>query len=161
MTLATLAIGAACWFGPAWTCDGPISTAAWPCAGHTVPGSASSAPRCPPRRMRTGDASVEEDAPHWRPLNAPIAAVTTSTPARHVLRIRIRRVVVRAGSLESTLRPWAAVRCRHVSGFRYWGDPPPPLASEDACLARGGRALHGGGHPRWPAPGSDRGRHRR
>ena len=30
-----------------------------------------------------------------------------------------------------------------------------------ACADRRGRALHGGSHPRWAPPGSDRGRHRR
>ena len=42
ITFATLAIGAACWFGPACSCDCPERTnAAWPCAGHTVSGIAS------------------------------------------------------------------------------------------------------------------------
>jgi hypothetical protein len=53
-----------------------------------------------------GDAVVEdedsvgdEDAGNWWPRAAAIAAMTTSRPATRILRIRIRRVVVRAGSL--------------------------------------------------------------
>jgi hypothetical protein len=47
-----------------------------------------------------GDAAVEdEDASDWYPRAAAIAAMTTSRPATRILRIRIRRVVVRAGSL--------------------------------------------------------------
>ena len=34
-------------------------------------------------------------------------------------------------------------------------------ASEHARVDRRGRALYGRSHPRWPTPGSDRGRHRR
>src|SRR6266568_3307408 len=58
-----LAIAAACWFGPAWTCECPVWTnAAWPCAGHTVLGSASpSAPRCSLRRASLSDAAVEDE----------------------------------------------------------------------------------------------------
>ena len=46
-----------------------------------------------------GDAAVEdedEDASNWEPRAAAIAAMTTSRPATRILRIRIRRVVVRA-----------------------------------------------------------------
>jgi hypothetical protein len=47
-----------------------------------------------------GDAAVEdEDAGNWCPRAAASAAMTTSRPATRILRIRIRRVVVRAGSL--------------------------------------------------------------
>jgi hypothetical protein len=48
-----------------------------------------------------GDAVVEEeDASNWEPRAAAIAAMTTtSRPATRILRIRIRRVVVRAGLL--------------------------------------------------------------
>src|SRR4029450_3838884 len=96
---ATLAIGAACWFGPAWTCDCPIWTAAWPCAGHTVLGSASpGAPRCALRGTSVGAAAVEdEDASNWWPRAAAITATTTSRPTTRIL--GIRRVVVRAGVL--------------------------------------------------------------
>ena len=46
-----------------------------------------------------GGAAVEdEDAGHWW-LSAAIAAMTTSRPATRILRIRIRRVAVRARSL--------------------------------------------------------------
>ena len=45
-----------------------------------------------------GDAAVEdEDASNWEP-RAAIAAMTTSRPATRIQRIRIRRVVARAGS---------------------------------------------------------------
>jgi hypothetical protein len=45
-----------------------------------------------------GAAAVDdEDAGNWWPRVA-IAAMTTSRPATRILRIRIRRVVVRAGS---------------------------------------------------------------
>jgi hypothetical protein len=44
-----------------------------------------------------GDAAVEDDdASNWYPRDAAIAAATTSRPATPILRIRIRRVVVRA-----------------------------------------------------------------
>ena len=48
-----------------------------------------------------GDAAVEdedddEDVSNWEPRAAAIAAMTTSRPATRILRIRIRRVVVRA-----------------------------------------------------------------
>jgi hypothetical protein len=53
-----------------------------------------------------GDAAVEdddavegEDAGNWWPRAAAIATITTSRPATRIRRIRIRRVVVRAGSL--------------------------------------------------------------
>jgi hypothetical protein len=41
----------------------------------------------------------EEDAGNWEPRAAATAAMTTSRPATRILRIGIRRVVVRAGSL--------------------------------------------------------------
>jgi hypothetical protein len=44
-----------------------------------------------------GDAAVEdEDTVNCEPRAAAIAAITTSRPATRILRIRIRRVVVRA-----------------------------------------------------------------
>jgi hypothetical protein len=47
-----------------------------------------------------GDAAVEdEDAGNWYPEAAAIAAMTTSRLATRIPRIRIRRVVVRAGCL--------------------------------------------------------------
>src|SRR5256885_5343057 len=96
-----LAIAAACWFGPAWTCDRPVWTnAACPYAGHTVLGGAPpSAPGCSLRRTSMGDAAVEgEDASNWWPRAEAIAAMKTSRQATRILRIRIRRIVVRAGS---------------------------------------------------------------
>jgi len=47
-----------------------------------------------------GDAAVEdEDASNGSPRAAAIAAMTTRRPATRIKLIRIRRVVVRAGSL--------------------------------------------------------------
>jgi hypothetical protein len=47
-----------------------------------------------------GDAAVEdEDASNWEPRSAAIATMTTSRPATTILRIRIRRLAVRAGFL--------------------------------------------------------------
>jgi hypothetical protein len=53
-----------------------------------------------------GDATLEdrdavegEDASNWEPRAAAIAAMTTSRPATRILRIRIRRIVGRAGWL--------------------------------------------------------------
>ena len=40
----------------------------------------------------------DEDAGNWSPRAAAIAATTTSRPATRILRTRIRRVIVRAGS---------------------------------------------------------------
>src|SRR5439155_5166026 len=158
-----LAIAAACWFGPAWTCDRPVWTnAAWPYAGHTVLGSAPpSAPRCSVRRTSMGDAAVEdEDASNSELRAAATTAMPTSRPAVRIRRVRIRRVVVRAGSREVMPPFKAAWYCQHVSGFRYADDMRRLLASEHACIDRRGRALHGRSHPRWPTPGSDRRRHR-
>jgi hypothetical protein len=46
------------------------------------------------------EAAVEDEDPsNWSPRTAAIAAITTSRPATRILRIRIRRVVVRAGPL--------------------------------------------------------------
>jgi hypothetical protein len=70
-----------------------------------------------------GDAAVEdEDASNWEPRAVAIAAMTTSRPATRIQRIRIRRVVVRAGSPRVTPRFKAAWRCQHVCGFRYADD---------------------------------------
>jgi hypothetical protein len=72
-----------------------------------------------------GGAAVEdedEDASNWEPRAAAIAAMTTSAPAARILRIRIRRVVGRAGRLRVT-RPFkAAWCCQHVCDFRYAAD---------------------------------------
>jgi hypothetical protein len=47
-----------------------------------------------------GNAAVEgEEASNWAPRAAAIATMTTSRPATLILRIRIRRVVVRADAL--------------------------------------------------------------
>jgi hypothetical protein len=47
-----------------------------------------------------GDAAVEgEDAGDWWLRAAAIAAMRTSNPATRILRIRVPRVVVRAGCL--------------------------------------------------------------
>src|SRR5437899_394619 len=137
--------------------------AAWPYAGHTVLGSAPpSAPRCSVRRTSMGDAAVEdEDASNSEPRAAATAAMPTSRPAVRILRIRIRRVVVRAGSREVMPPFKAAWYCQHVSGFRYADDMRRLVASEHACVDRRGRAPDGGGDTRRAAPGSDRGRHRR
>ena len=63
----------------------------------------------------------------------------------------------------SDMPPVKAARCcQRVCGFRYAGDMRRLVASRrHARVDRRGRALHGGGHPRWAAPGGDRGRHRR
>jgi hypothetical protein len=45
------------------------------------------------------DAAEDEDAGNCEPRAAAIAAMTISRPATRILRIRIRRVVVRAGLL--------------------------------------------------------------
>jgi hypothetical protein len=45
------------------------------------------------------DAVEDEDAGNWSPRAAVIAAMTTSRTATRIQRIRIRRVVVRAGCL--------------------------------------------------------------
>jgi hypothetical protein len=45
------------------------------------------------------DAVDDQDASTWLPRAAAIAAMTTSRPATRILRIRIRRAVVRAGSV--------------------------------------------------------------
>jgi hypothetical protein len=44
------------------------------------------------------DAVEDEDAGNWSPSAAVIAAMTASRPATRIQRIRVRRVVVRAGS---------------------------------------------------------------
>ena len=87
----------------------PSGTA--PSASPSAPRSpgapgAPSAPRCSLRRPRcllrgtsVGDVAVEdEDAGNSWPRAAAIAATTTSRPATRRPRIRIRRVVVLAGS---------------------------------------------------------------
>jgi hypothetical protein len=43
------------------------------------------------------DAAGSEDTGKWEPRAAASAAMTTSRPATRILRIRIRRVVLRAG----------------------------------------------------------------
>ena len=44
------------------------------------------------------DPVEDEDASNWYPRTAAVAAMTTSRPAALILRIRIRRAVVRAGT---------------------------------------------------------------
>jgi hypothetical protein len=68
----------------------------------------------------------DEDAGNPSPMVAAIAATTTSSPATRSLRIRIRRVGVRAGWLEITPPLKAAGCCQHVSDFRYAGDMREP-----------------------------------
>lgn len=77
-----------------------------------------------------GDAAVEvedaiedEDAGNWWPRTAAIAAMTASTPAARILRIR-SRLVGRARLLEGMPPVKAASCCRHVSGFRDVDDMP-------------------------------------
>src|ERR1700722_2738989 len=48
--------------------------------------------------------------------------MTTSRPATRIRRIRIRRVVARAGSREGMPLLWASSRCQQVCGFRYADD---------------------------------------
>jgi hypothetical protein len=82
-----------------------------------------------------GDAALEddhdedtgegEDPSNWSPRTAAIAPRTTSRPATRIQRIRIRRVVVRAGSLRVTPPVKAAWCCQHVCGFRYADDMHP------------------------------------
>jgi hypothetical protein len=84
-----------------------------------------------------GDAAVEdEDASSREPRAAAIAAKTTSRPATRILRIRIRRVVVRAGSLWVMPPVKAAWCCQHVCGFRYADDMRQLVASEHAGVDR-------------------------
>ena len=81
-----------------------------------------------------GDAAVEdEDAGNRWPRAAAIAAMTTSRPATRILRIRVRRVVVRAGWRWVMPPVKAAWCCRHVCGFRYADDMRRLVASERAC----------------------------
>src|SRR4051812_22236202 len=110
--------------------------------------------------VEDGDAVDGEDAGHWWPRATAITAMASSRPATRIVRIRVRRVVARAGWLWVTPPFKAAWCCRHVCGFRYAGDMRRLVASEDARVARRGRAVHGRRHPRRPTPGSDRGRHR-
>src|SRR5258708_2079020 len=130
--------------------------AAWPDAGHTaLDGASPDAPRCSLRWTSMGDAAGEdEDAGNWKPRAAAIAAMATSRPAARIL--RFQRVVVRA-AWRWVMPPFKAARCcRHVWSFRYAGDMRPLVGWKRACVDRRGRALHGGSHPRWPPPGSDR-----
>jgi hypothetical protein len=92
-----------------------------------------------------GDAAVEsedavegEDAGNWEPMAAATAAMTTSRPATRVLRIRIRRVVRRAGRLWVTPPFKAAWCCQHVCGSRYADDMRQLVPSEHACVDRRG-----------------------
>src|SRR3954451_14918297 len=138
----------------------------------TAPPASPSASRCSSRERSTGDAADEgedamegegtvkdDDTSDLEPTAAAIATTATSTPAAR--RLRIRRVVARAGLLQVTPPLKAAWCCQHVCDFRYADDMRQLVASEHARAARRGRALYGGSHPRWPPPGSDRGRHRR
>ena len=114
------------------------------------------------RPARATAPSRTSDASDWEPRAAAIAAMTTSRPAT-----RQPADPDPAGRRSCWLR-WRSCRqsrqrrcCRHVCGFRYAGDMRRLVASEHARADRRGRALHGRGHPRRPAPGGDRGRHRR
>jgi two-component system response regulator VanR len=69
-----------------------------------------------------GEGAVEGEDANWLPRAAAVAAMTTSRPATRILRIRIRRVVVRAGSLQVMLPVKAAWCCQHVCGSRYADD---------------------------------------
>ncbi len=121
-----------------------LATPAIPSAKTVVPsGTALSrspgAPRCSRRRTSIGNAAVEdEDGSNCWPRATAIAAMTTSRPAARSLRIRIRRVVRRAGRREATPAFKAAWCCRPVWGFRYADDTRQHLASEDAGLDRRG-----------------------
>src|SRR3954449_3837805 len=98
MTLATLAIAAACWFGPAWIWDSPVRmNAAWPEAGHSMRESPPpSAPRCSVRRAPLDGVAVEDDdAADWKPRAAAIAVNARSGRAARIL--RVRRALARAG----------------------------------------------------------------
>ena len=114
------------------------------------------------RDVRRRGGPVEgDDAGDWWPSAAAIAATTTSRTATRGPANPGPAGRRRAGALEVTPPVKAAACCRRVCGFRYAGDMRRLVASEHARAARRGRALHGGGHPRRPAPGGDRGRHRR
>ena len=69
------------------------------------------------RRSGERGAVEDEDAGSWWPRAAAIAATTTSRPATRILRIRIRRVVVRAGSLEVT--PPVKAACALPARMRF------------------------------------------
>ena len=70
-----------------------------------------------------GDAADEdEDTGNPWPRTAAITAMTTSSPAARILRIRLRRGVVRARVLWVTPPVKAASCCQHVCGFRYADD---------------------------------------
>jgi hypothetical protein len=81
------------------------------------------------------DAVEDEDAVNWEPRAAATAAMTTSRTATRSLRIRIRRVLVRARLLETTPPFKAAWCCEHVCRFRYADDIRQLVASEHACVA--------------------------
>jgi hypothetical protein len=49
--------------------------------------------------LEDDDAGEGEDPSNWWPRAAAIATMATSTPATRVQRIRIRRVVARAGAV--------------------------------------------------------------
>src|SRR3954447_15880521 len=109
-----------------------------------------------------GEGTVEDDdTSDLEPRAATIATTARSTPAARRLRIRVPRVVARAGVRRVTPPLKAARCCRRVCDFRYADDMPRLVGSERARADRRGRALYGASHPRWPTPGRDRGRHRR
>src|SRR5581483_9700047 len=115
--------------------------AASPYAGHTALGSA----------LPAVDAAVEGEDASNRLAEPAIAAMTTTRPATRLHRIRV--VLGHAAIQGRALLParmWFSI-CRRYA---------PALASEQACLDRRGRALHGRGHPRRPPSRGDRGRHR-
>ena len=89
-----------------------------------------------PAAVEDEEESVEDEdfAQEW--LRAAIAVVTTSRPATRALRIRTRRVVVRAGAVQATRPSKATWRCQHVCDFRYADDMRRLVASERARIAR-------------------------
>ena len=89
----------------------------------------------------TVEGTVEDDdISDSEPTVAALARQAMSTPAAQRLRrrIRIRRVVARAGLLRVT-PPLKAASCyRHVCNFRYADEMRQLVASQDARLACGG-----------------------
>src|SRR5947209_13896255 len=122
-----------------------------------------------------GVVTLDEDPPAWTavvvgpapalgtvgdldpPEQAASATATTAAAASQADNERS----LRADSLEVMPPVKTAWCCPRVWGFRYAGDMFRLGPSKHACVARRGRTAHGRSHPRWPTPGSDRGRHRR
>jgi hypothetical protein len=96
-----------------------------------------------------GDEAVEgDDTCDFEPSAAAIATMATSTPPARRLRIRVRRVVARAGPLRVTPPVKAAWRCQHVCDFRYADDMCRLVASERVLSVEDGlyiaEAIHAG-----------------